>query len=85
MHLRSGHRLAALLTLAPLAAPAAAPLAAQGRLPALPDSGGWGVHVLAATQDRSGTVWLGTYGQGIFRLPAESTRWERIRSDTSHS
>lgn len=59
------------------------PLGAQGVLPALPDSAGWGVHVLAAAQDRSGAVWLGTYGQGIFRLPADSSRWQRIRSDTN--
>ncbi|HJP55832.1 MAG TPA: M23 family metallopeptidase [Gemmatimonadales bacterium] len=68
-----------------LAAPSlAAPLAAQG-LPALPDSSGWGVHILSAAQDRSGAVWLGTYGQGIFRLPADSARWQRIRSDTTGS
>jgi len=62
-----------------------AELMAQARLPALPDSTGWGVHVLAAAQDHSGAVWLGTYGQGIFRLPADSSRWQRIRSDTSGS
>jgi len=66
---------------------AAAPLAGQSpvapRLPALPDSAGWGIHVLAARQDRAGTVWVGTYGQGILRLPADSTRWERIVSDTT--
>jgi murein DD-endopeptidase MepM/ murein hydrolase activator NlpD len=61
----------------------AAPLHAQTRLPALPDSTGWGVHVLTATQDRSGAVWVGTYGQGIFRLPPDSARWQRIRSDTT--
>jgi len=66
-----------------LAALGASPVAGQGTLPALPDSAGWGVHVLAATQDRSGAVWLGTYGQGIFRLPADSSHWQRIRSDTS--
>ena len=71
------------LALALLTALAAAPLGAQGRLPALPDSAGWGVHILAAAQDHSGAVWLGTYGQGIFRLPADSSRWQRIRSDTN--
>lgn len=60
-----------------------APLGAQTRLPSLPDSSGWGVHVLTATQDRAGTVWVGTYGQGIFRLPADSAHWQRIRSDTT--
>ena len=65
----------------------AAPLAAQSPapLPPLPDSTGWGVHVLAARQDRDGGVWVGTYGQGIFRLPRDSAHWERIRSDTTRT
>ncbi|MBA2627307.1 MAG: hypothetical protein H0U85_04790, partial [Gemmatimonadales bacterium] len=58
----------------------AAPLGGQRPLPALPDSTGWGVHVLTATQDRSGAVWVGTYGHGIFRLPLDSTRWQPIHS-----
>jgi murein DD-endopeptidase MepM/ murein hydrolase activator NlpD len=48
----------------------------------LPDSAGWGVHVLAAAHDPKGALWVGTYGQGIFRLAAGDTAWERIRSDT---
>ncbi|HEU5051069.1 MAG TPA: two-component regulator propeller domain-containing protein, partial [Gemmatimonadales bacterium] len=64
------------------------PLAAQARrlpppLPALPDSSGWGVHVLAARQDPNGGVWVGTYGEGIFHLAPDSTTWRRIRSDTT--
>jgi murein DD-endopeptidase MepM/ murein hydrolase activator NlpD len=51
-------------------------------LPPLPDSAGWGVHVLAAARDPKGALWVGTYGQGIFRLAAGDTGWERIRSDT---
>ncbi len=73
------------LALAAAIALAAAPLAAQTAIPALPDSSGWGVHVLAATQDHAGGVWVGTYGRGIFRLRADSTRWERIRSDTTRT
>lgn len=63
----------------------ATPLAAQtsGALPPLPDSTGWGVHVLAARQDRAGGVWVGTYGQGIFYLPADSSRWQHFVADTS--
>lgn len=53
------------------------------RLPALPDSAGWGVHVLTARQDRAGGIWVGTYGEGIFHLPADSTRWQHMRRDTS--
>jgi murein DD-endopeptidase MepM/ murein hydrolase activator NlpD len=50
--------------------------------PALPDSTGWGVHVLAAAKDPQGAIWVGTYGQGIFRLPHGASAWERIQSDT---
>ncbi|HJR50385.1 MAG TPA: peptidoglycan DD-metalloendopeptidase family protein [Gemmatimonadales bacterium] len=57
--------------------------AAQKPLPTLPDSSGWGVHVLAAARDPGGTVWVGTYGQGVYRLPKGAEAWEVIRSDTT--
>jgi len=60
----------------------ASPLTAQ-TLPPLPDSAGWGVHVLAVARDPQGAVWVGSYGQGIFRLPPGATAWQRIRRDTS--
>jgi murein DD-endopeptidase MepM/ murein hydrolase activator NlpD len=56
---------------------------AQTALPALPDSSGWGVHVLTATRDRHGDVWAGTYGKGIFRLRKGARTWEQIRHDTT--
>jgi murein DD-endopeptidase MepM/ murein hydrolase activator NlpD len=59
------------------------PAAAQRALPALPDSSGWGVHVLAAARDPAGTLWVGTYGKGIYRLPRGARAWEVIRSDTT--
>jgi Peptidase family M23 len=75
-------RMGALALAASLAAvPSAA--SPQQVLPALPDSAGWGVHVLAAARDSSGTLWLGTYGQGIYRLPSGVSSWEVIRSDTT--
>jgi murein DD-endopeptidase MepM/ murein hydrolase activator NlpD len=55
----------------------------QGDLPPLPDSAGWGVHILAAARDPEGTLWLGTYGKGIYRLPAGGRTWQVIRSDTT--
>ena len=55
---------------------------AQQNLPALPDSAGWGVHVLSAAQAPDGTLWLGTYGRGIHRLRPGARSWEVIRSDT---
>lgn len=73
-----------------VAACAPAALAAQGdgpppapALPPLPDSAGWGVHVLAAARDPGGSVWLGTYGRGILRLAPGAKAWEVIRRDTS--
>jgi murein DD-endopeptidase MepM/ murein hydrolase activator NlpD len=60
------------------------PLSAKAQaLPPLPDSAGWGVHVLAAARDPGGTIWLGTYGQGLLRLAPGATAWERIRHDSS--
>jgi murein DD-endopeptidase MepM/ murein hydrolase activator NlpD len=66
-----------------LAAPAAAQSGRSASLPALPDSSGWGVHVLAARQDRVGGVWVGTYGDGIYHLPAGAEQWQHIVADTT--
>ena len=63
-----------------------APLFAQS-IPPLPDSSGWGVHVLAIARAPDSATWVGTYGQGIFvfRRGVRSGEWERIRasSDTA--
>jgi hypothetical protein len=34
--------------------------------PPIPDSTGWGVHVLALAQDPGGSLWAGTFGSGIY-------------------
>ncbi|MGH7630717.1 MAG: peptidoglycan DD-metalloendopeptidase family protein [Gemmatimonadales bacterium] len=63
-------------------------VAAQGApapFPPLPDPTGWGVHVLTAARDPGGTIWLGTYGHGILRLPPGATAWEQIRRDTTNT
>lgn len=59
-------------------------------IPPVPDSSGWGTHVLAISRAPDSTIWVGTYGQGIFvlRKGVESEgvgTWERIRAsrDTS--
>jgi len=52
-------------------------------LPPLPDSTGWGVHVLAVARDPRGAIWVGSYGQGIFRLSPGAKTWDRIRHDTT--
>jgi murein DD-endopeptidase MepM/ murein hydrolase activator NlpD len=50
--------------------------------PELPDSSGWGVHILATARAPDSALWVGTYGQGIFVLrPGRGTgEWERIRA-----
>ncbi len=60
------------------------PLAAQS-VPQLPDSTGWGVHVLALARAPDSAIWAGTYGQGIFVLRPHATAWEHISEsdDTS--
>src|SRR6476659_512519 len=55
----------------------------QAKLPPLPDSTGWGVHVLAVARDAQGAIWVGTYGKGIYRLPAGDSVWQSIRHDTT--
>jgi hypothetical protein len=61
--------------------------AAQGQnaLPPLPDSTGWGVHVLAVARDAGGSIWVGTYGQGIYRLPLGTAAWQPIRHDSTNT
>lgn len=61
------------------------PLHAQAPLPALPDSAGWGVHILSIARAPGGAVWVGTYGQGIYRLDPGSETWTNMRRDTSET
>jgi murein DD-endopeptidase MepM/ murein hydrolase activator NlpD len=58
---------------------------AQAGIPPLPDSTGWGVHVLAVARDARGAIWVGTYGHGIYRLPVGATAWEPIRHDSTET
>jgi hypothetical protein len=58
---------------------------AQRRVPPpLPDSTGWGGHVLALELDRDGALWAGTFGHGIYvqrepeRGQRDSAGWEHI-------
>jgi murein DD-endopeptidase MepM/ murein hydrolase activator NlpD len=61
-----------------------ASLSGQG-LPPLPDSSGWGIHVLATARAPDGATWVGTYGDGIFVLRSGGASWERIRSSNDTS
>jgi peptidase M23-like protein len=62
----------------------ASSLSAQ-QIPPLPDSTGWGVHVLALARGPDSSLWVGTYQQGIFVLRPGATQWEHITtsSDTA--
>ena len=63
-----------------------AALSAEAQVPPpLPDSSGWGVHVLSVARDPRGAIWVGTYGHGIYRLAVGATVWEQIRHDTTGS
>jgi murein DD-endopeptidase MepM/ murein hydrolase activator NlpD len=59
----------------------ASSLAGQ-QIPPLPDSSGWGVHVLAIARAPDSAIWVGTYGQGIFVLRQGAGSWEQIRSSS---
>src|SRR5438034_7266120 len=69
----------------PVLAVLAAPLAAQQSLPPLPDTTGFGVHVLAIARAPDQSLWVGTYGQGIFVLRQGAGSWEQLKhsSDTT--
>ena len=57
-------------------------VSAQQSLPLLPDTTGWGVHVLTTERAPDGSIWVGTYGRGIYRLRPGSSAWEHVRSDS---
>ncbi len=62
---------------------ATTPSGAQS-LPPLPDTTGFGVHVLALGRAPDDAVWVGTYGQGIFVLRRGAGSWEQFKhSDDS--
>jgi murein DD-endopeptidase MepM/ murein hydrolase activator NlpD len=84
MHgLRAAGHLLALVAAAVAPHPARAVQAAPAPFPPLPDSSGWGIHVLTAARDPSGGLWLGTYGHGMLRLPPGATAWKQIRRDST--
>src|SRR5438477_11354799 len=60
-------------------------LAGAQSLPPLPDTTGFGVHVLALARGPDNALWVGTYGQGIFVLRQGAGSWEQMKhsSDTT--
>jgi len=62
-------------------------LSAQS-IPALPDTTGFGVHVLALARAPDSAIWVGTYGEGIFVLRRGAQTWEHqtyVRDTSAHS
>ena len=53
--------------------------------PPLPDSLGFGTHVLALARGPNREVWVGTYGRGIYVLRRDAQAWERITAADSNS
>jgi peptidase M23-like protein len=51
----------------------------------LPDSTGFGTHVLALRRGPVGTLLVGTFGRGIYVMPADSGGWQRIASRSNDS
>ncbi len=60
--------------------PSAVPAAPQ--LPPLPDTSGWGVHILALARAPDGAIWVGTYGDGIYVLRRGAQAWEHLTADS---
>ena len=54
-------------------------LADAQQLPPLPDTTGFGVHVLALARAPDNAIWVGTYGQGIFVLRHGAGSWEQMK------
>lgn len=64
----------------PPAPATSAPGPGAPQLPLLPDTSGWGVHVLAMARGPDGALWVGTYNEGIFVLRPGGRAWENLRS-----
>jgi murein DD-endopeptidase MepM/ murein hydrolase activator NlpD len=81
-----GLLLAAACGSAPPERPASLPQRGPAAVPALPDTTGWGVHVLALERAPGGALWAGTYGHGMYVLRRGGAAWEQIGpSDTEGS
>jgi hypothetical protein len=63
-------------------------IARAQQIPQLPDSTGFGVHVLALARAPDSAIWVGTYGDGIYVLRKNAAAWEHItrsRDTSAHS
>jgi len=48
---------------------------------ALPTAYRYNYGISAITIDKNGEPWVATYQEGIFRLPSEATRWQKVAND----
>ena len=48
---------------------------------ALPTAYRYNYDISAITIDKNGEPWIATYQEGIFRLPSEATRWQKVVND----
>ncbi|HEY7530482.1 MAG TPA: peptidoglycan DD-metalloendopeptidase family protein [Gemmatimonadota bacterium] len=56
----------------------------EAAAPPVPDSSGWGAHVLTVARAPDGAVWVGTFGQGVFvSRDGSGERWDVLRSGDS--
>jgi murein DD-endopeptidase MepM/ murein hydrolase activator NlpD len=61
--------------------PPPTPLLLRQPPPPLPDTTGWGVHVLALARAPDGATWAGSHGAGMFLLPAGDSAWTQLAAD----
>src|SRR5260370_8831261 len=54
-------------------------LGAEQPLPPLPDTTGFGVHVLALARAPDHALWVGSYGRGLFVLRPGAAAWQELR------
>src|SRR5260370_35024529 len=54
-------------------------LGAEQPLPPLPDTTGFGVHVLALARAPDHALWVGSYGRGLFVLRPGAAAWQERR------
>src|SRR2546425_235519 len=79
LHLHSAFRIPHSAFFAGLNFLLAPSLSSPQALPPLPDTTGFGVHVLAIARAPDKAIWVGSYGQGVFVLRPGAASWEQLR------
>jgi len=79
LHLHSAFRIPHSALFAGLNFLLAPSLSSPQALPPLPDTTGFGVHVVAIARAPDKAIWVGSYGQGVFVLRPGAASWEQLR------